>query len=125
MQPMSSLKTNSHNPQLGDTTPPYLLVVLEYGGLRVITSILMFVHILVSYTLNQQVLARAIHLRWDTKLANTIKPSEPNFWKGQIQWIIITTGTMLICWLLSNLIVRRLTRSKVGIRIACCSDQVG
>ena len=96
----------ARQPQLGNSTPPYMLDVLEFGARRVVASILMFVHILISYTLNQQVLARAIHLRWDAKLANTIKPSEPNFWKGQAQWAVITTVVMFICWFLSNLIVR-------------------
>ena len=82
-----------------------MLDVLEFGSKRAIASILMFVHILISYTLSQQVLARAIHLRWDTKLANTIKSSEPNFWKGQAQWAVITTVLMFLCWFLSNLIV--------------------
>ena len=90
---------------MGNATPRYLLDVLEIGGQRVIASILMFLHMLVAYTLNQQVLGRAIHLFWDTKLANTIKSSEPNFWKGQFQWAVVTTGVMFMCWFLSNLIV--------------------
>ena len=98
---------------MGNATPPYILDVLEFGGQRVIASILMFLHILVSYTLNQQVLGRAIHLLWDCKLANTIKPSEPNFWKGQVQWAVITTVVMIMCWFLSNVIVRDTGNSEV------------
>ena len=100
---------------MGNATPPYILDVLEFGGQRIIASILMFLHILVSYTLNQQVLGRAIHLLWDTKLANTIKPSEPNFWKGQVQWAVITTVVMFMAWFISNLIVCDTGTSEAGL----------
>ena len=85
----------------------------------------MFLHILVTYTLNQQILGRAIHLLWDTKLANTIKPSEPNFWKGQIQWAVITTGLMFMCWFISNLIVcvaRATVRLRVEYQLNSCNQ---
>ena len=39
----------------------YLMEVLEFGTTKSVANLLMFIHIGISYTLNQQVLCRAIH----------------------------------------------------------------
>eukprot|EP00975_Prorocentrum_lima_P003602 787064-Prorocentrum_lima.AAC.1 len=48
---------------LADRTPDYILDVLPYNFWRTTANVLLFAHMVVAYTLNQQILTRAIHAR--------------------------------------------------------------
>lgn len=51
-----------------------------------------------------QVLARAIHRRLDSDLANVVNMSDSKFWKAQMQWFGITSVVMIATYTLANLI---------------------
>lgn len=81
----------------GQHTPIYLLSALGYDWTRVVANLLMLVHILVSYTIAQQVLARAVALR---VLPGALEDGP----KARCQWLLITTAQLVCGWLMSNVI---------------------
>jgi proton-coupled amino acid transporter len=89
---------------MGAATPGYLMDVLEWDSVRVITNILMFIHIVISYTLNQQVLCRAVHLAFDPQHATALREDSSGYRQSRIQWLIISTIVMIFAFLVSNMI---------------------
>mmetsp|Transcript_33131 Transcript_33131/g.70014 ORF Transcript_33131/g.70014 Transcript_33131/m.70014 type:complete len:468 (+) Transcript_33131:54-1457(+) len=82
----------------GDHTPSYLLDVLPAGPLARCASILMLVHMAVSYTIANQVLARAMLL-----LSGCTKGLEPGP-AGRLIWFAQTSAQALLSIVLSNAI---------------------
>ena len=74
----------------------FLLDVLPSGGAKVLANVLMLVHIVVSYVIQQQVLGRAVHL-W-------LLPSTAgeNSARGKAHWFAITLGMLATATLLAN-----------------------
>jgi len=81
----------------GEHSPAYILDALDYNGWRTVANILLFGHIVVSYTISQQVLSRAISLKvLPTALADTTA--------GRAYWFALTSVGMVLAWVLSNAI---------------------
>mmetsp|Transcript_7082 Transcript_7082/g.17566 ORF Transcript_7082/g.17566 Transcript_7082/m.17566 type:complete len:526 (-) Transcript_7082:39-1616(-) len=78
-----------------ENTPTYLLDALPVGSMlsRTVGGLL-FVHTLVSYTINQQVLARGLHLLIDPSRANALAKEQPGFWISCLEWFGITTAQL-------------------------------
>jgi len=89
---------------MGAATPGYLMDVLEWDGIRVIANMLMFIHMVISYSLNQQVLCRAVHLWYDPQHATALKKDSSGYRQSRWQWFIISTVVMSFAFIVSNLI---------------------
>ena len=89
---------------LGRDAPGYLLDALDYDWKRSFASCMMFLHMQISYTLNMQVLARAVHRWWDPSAASTLSGSFAHVAKSRWQWFTITGIITFNAWLVSNLI---------------------
>lgn len=81
----------------GDHTPGYILDALEYNWTRTFANVLMFAHLVVSYTISQQVLARAIAIRVFPMALGTGT-------SGRLTWFTLTTVQMFFGWTMANLI---------------------
>lgn len=81
----------------GDHTPSYILDALEYNWTRTFANVLMFAHLVVSYTISQQVLARAIAIR---ALPRALSVGA----SGRATWFLLTTVQMIFGWTMANLI---------------------
>mmetsp|Transcript_64333 Transcript_64333/g.172224 ORF Transcript_64333/g.172224 Transcript_64333/m.172224 type:complete len:468 (+) Transcript_64333:51-1454(+) len=82
----------------GDRTPTYLLDVLPSGPLARCASVFMLVHMMVSYTIANQVLARAMLL-----LSGCTTGLEPGL-TGRLIWFTQTSAQALFAIVLSNAI---------------------
>mmetsp|Transcript_2973 Transcript_2973/g.12041 ORF Transcript_2973/g.12041 Transcript_2973/m.12041 type:complete len:497 (-) Transcript_2973:28-1518(-) len=118
---------------LADRTPDYILDVLPYNFWRTTANVLLFAHMVVAYTLNQQILTRAIHARlspsrvnlisrdqqaeteaassngkdWDMALVGKpLLSSYSEYDKGRIEWAALTTLLMITCFLVAESIPR-------------------
>lgn len=81
----------------GDSTPHYILDALEYDWTRTFANILMFAHLIVSYTISQQVLARAISIFALPEALGTTS-------KSRLMWFALTSFQMVVGFTLANLI---------------------
>lgn len=81
----------------GDYTPRYILDALEYDWTRTFANVLMLAHMIVSYTISQQVLSRAIALRV-FPICLTAGA------KGRTTWFMLTSSLMVIGFFMANLI---------------------
>lgn len=88
----------------GRETPGYILDALDFTGTKSFANLMMFFYMQISFTLNMQILSRAIHRRWYPETVNIIKRSSSMFWQAQSQWFMITSGITIATYLLSNLI---------------------
>jgi len=81
----------------GDTSPTYVLHALGYDSARTWANVMIFAHIVVSYTIGQQVLSRAVAIR--------LMPAalEDNV-GARIRWFFVTSCLMVIAFVLSNAI---------------------
>ena len=119
---------------LGSNTPPYLLDILGdptllAGGAAgavsvngstvaggdgaagpwapgtVITAhVLMLIHMIISYTLNQQVLCRAIHAWAGPGTVDVLDRRSQFFCRAQVTWTGITTAVLIMAFIASNAI---------------------
>jgi amino acid permease len=81
----------------GDNTPSYLLDALEEGNIiKRIVSFLLFVHVVTSYIINQQVLCRGVHLFLAPSKAVVKDRRQTGFYAATLQWFVITTGAMAV-----------------------------
>lgn len=81
----------------GDHTPGYILDALEYNWSRTLANVLMFAHLVVSYTISQQVLARAVALRALPRALGVGSASRAT-------WFMLTTVQMVLGWTMANLV---------------------
>ena len=88
----------------GRQAPGYLLDALDYTPRKSVANILMFVHMQISYTLNLQVLSKAIHMRWNPTTALTIGANSSNIRTARFEWFVITSAVTGCAYLISNLI---------------------
>ena len=54
----------------GNRTPAYLLDILPYGHIRLVTNLLMFIHMLISYSITSTVFCRSMHMRISPSTVN-------------------------------------------------------
>ena len=64
----------------------------------------MFVHMIISYTITQQVLTRAIHLMCFPDTVNALHPKDEGYAKGALHWFMISTGLMVGAYVFTGLI---------------------
>ncbi len=78
----------------------YLLNVLDGHGTGIIVAanVLMLIHMLVCYTITQQVLSRSIHV------AMIPETADAKGTKATTHWFLITSGVMLFAWFMANAI---------------------
>lgn len=81
----------------GDHTPSYILDALGYDWTRTVANVLMCAHMIVSYTISQNVLSRAV-ARFAIPHALTPGAS------GHITWFMLSTFLMFIGYICANLI---------------------
>lgn len=74
----------------GQGTPAYVLDAMPLDWSRSVAGALVFCHTLVSYTINHQVLGRAIHLQYDPARAMALAPACEGYWAARMQWFIIS-----------------------------------
>eukprot|EP00927_Polykrikos_kofoidii_P018101 TRINITY_DN1831_c0_g2_i5.p1 TRINITY_DN1831_c0_g2~~TRINITY_DN1831_c0_g2_i5.p1 ORF type:complete len:462 (-),score=30.22 TRINITY_DN1831_c0_g2_i5:194-1555(-) len=75
----------------GDNTPQMMTdVVPDKTPLKGVVAFLVFIHTLVSYTINQQVLGRNLHILISPTRARVLKRSEEGYWTARLQWLAIT-----------------------------------
>jgi amino acid permease len=87
----------------GDQAPLYLMDVLSAGSApKTFASLLMLVHMMISYTLNSQVLCRRIHRLVDPVLVDVHDPNHPRYKEARTQWAKISGSVMFAAWTLSN-----------------------
>ena len=99
----------------GDSAPHYLLDVLNYNWTRTFAGCLMFVilewkssfsrrhrrnavtqvHMIISYTITQQVLTRALHLMIFPDTVNALYPKDEGYVRGALHWFGISTALMI------------------------------
>merc|ERR1712039_116110 len=81
----------------GANTPEQLLQVLPDGPWKVIVGVLMIVHLVITYTILQQVLNRALCL--------AVMPSALDYGcVAHLHWFSVTTFVMVFAWFLANTI---------------------
>ncbi|CAK0885978.1 unnamed protein product [Prorocentrum cordatum] len=85
----------------GLDSPAYLLDVLR-GGEKKVAGMLMFLHVLISFTISQQVLNRAIHDRIAPGQPKAL--ADPEGTRSRLLWSLLTTTTMLCAWAVANLV---------------------
>ena len=78
----------------------YLLNVLDGHGIGIIiaANILMLIHMLVCYTITQQVLSRSIHV------ATLPETADATDYRASLHWFGITSAVMLFAWFMANAI---------------------
>jgi len=89
---------------MGAATPGYLMDILKWNSVRVITNVLMFIHIVISYSLNQQVLCQAVHLWYDPEHATSLKADSSGYRHSRWQWFSISTVVLSFAFIIANLI---------------------
>merc|ERR1711920_1199759 len=97
---------------LGTDTPAYLIDVLPHGGwVKRVSSVLMSYHVMVSYVINHQVLARKLHHYYATHVIRI--PSSVDYvkgwsgrkvWRSQMQWTSISIICGIFAWLIANVV---------------------
>ena len=55
----------------------------------------MFVHMIISYTITQQVLTRALHLMIFPETVNALHPKDEGYVRGTLHWFGISTALMI------------------------------
>lgn len=81
----------------GDNTPAYMLDVLpDKSMMKRVVSIMLFLHTLTSYVINQQVFSRGLHLMLDPRRAAALSRSDEGFWVAKAQWLGITTLVLVL-----------------------------
>eukprot|EP00929_Paragymnodinium_shiwhaense_P027110 TRINITY_DN15987_c2_g1_i3.p1 TRINITY_DN15987_c2_g1~~TRINITY_DN15987_c2_g1_i3.p1 ORF type:complete len:509 (-),score=59.50 TRINITY_DN15987_c2_g1_i3:333-1859(-) len=82
----------------GDSTPSYLLDAIPACTVKCVVGVLLYAHTLVSYTINQQVLSRNIHVLLDPRRAVILQRGEAGYWCSRVQWLAITTAHLGIAF---------------------------
>ena len=82
----------------GDATKSDTLYNLEGGALKTVASLLMYVHVCVSFCLISQIINRAIHVRIAHTSVNKGDRTE------KLQWFAITVTTSILAFLVANVI---------------------
>eukprot|EP00927_Polykrikos_kofoidii_P018097 TRINITY_DN1831_c0_g1_i1.p1 TRINITY_DN1831_c0_g1~~TRINITY_DN1831_c0_g1_i1.p1 ORF type:complete len:474 (-),score=37.18 TRINITY_DN1831_c0_g1_i1:130-1551(-) len=81
----------------GDSTPQMMTdVVPDKTWMKGVVALLVFLHTVVSYTINQQVLARSLHALISPDRARVQKRSEDGYWTARLQWFAITISQQLV-----------------------------
>lgn len=87
----------------GDNTPSYLLDALPIGStIKRVVGGLLFLHTLVSYIINQQVLTRGLHLMLDRTHAVILKRSDPGYLRSRAGWFAISTTSLCLAFILAT-----------------------
>jgi len=81
----------------GPKTPGELLTVLPKSGITSVAGVLMVLHLLVTYTILQQVLVRAICVYF---VPRAVLPGR----KGHVQWFFVSATVICLSWVLANVI---------------------
>jgi len=84
----------------GENTPSYLMDAVEDGVVKRIIGTLVFLHTIVSYTINQQVLARGMHLLVAPVHATMASGAE-GICLCRLQWFLITSCELLLAFSLA------------------------
>ena len=88
----------------GESAPPYLLDVLSYNWTRRAGGALMCVHMVVSYTITQQILTRALHARLFPSTVNALRPDDADFRRGALHWFAISSTLMASAYVVAGAI---------------------
>jgi len=84
-------------PRLRGNTPGDLLLVLPHDWRKSAAGVLMVIHLMVTYTISQQVLSRAI-------CAYLLPEALQDGIVARFKWFFVTSGMMAACFLVANLI---------------------
>lgn len=80
----------------GDQTYQYVLFNMGDGAIKTVAAVCMFLHVLVSFCLNSQLLTRAIQVRlWP----GSVNSEDKTEW---LKWLAISGCTISLAWLISN-----------------------
>lgn len=82
----------------GENSYGNILFNMNDGVLKTVASVFMFLHVCISFCLNSQLLARALHVRTCPKGVKSGGKKEAG------QWFIITACTVLGAWIVANAI---------------------
>eukprot|EP00941_MAST-03F_sp_MAST-3F-sp1_P006294 g6294.t1 len=74
----------------GDASPLYLMDVIPFGFGKTVANLLMLIHMMISYTLNQQVLCRRAHRWYDAELVDVMDETHPKYKSARRQWFFIS-----------------------------------
>lgn len=99
----------------GENTPGDLLLVLPHDWRKSAAGVLMVIHLMVTYTISQQVLSRAI-------CAYLLPEALQDGIVARFKWFFVTSGMMAACFLVANLIP--LFQDIVNLTGALLSSQV-
>jgi len=94
----------------GQDTPDALSYVFENGVKKRIANIFLALHVLVSYTLMQQVVSRQCHVIYaryflrHSSIVNHISPSSKHFASSTIQWFVLTITFVVLAFIMANLV---------------------
>lgn len=99
----------------GEDTPGDLLLVLPHDWRKSAAGVLMVIHLMVTYTISQQVLSRAI-------CAYLLPEALQEGVLARFKWFFVTSGMMAACFLVANLIP--LFQDIVNLTGALLSSQV-
>jgi len=87
----------------GQETPDFLLNVIDDGPTKQTASFFLFVHMIISYVLNQQVLVRAIQKRFYPDFVNKLhNDGNMSYRQSQLQWAVISVCVLSLCWVIAN-----------------------
>merc|ERR1712151_45428 len=80
----------------GDQTYQYVLFNMGDGAIKTVAAVCMFLHVLVSFCLNSQLLTRAIQVRlWP----GSVNSEDKTEW---LKWLAISGCTISLAWLISD-----------------------
>jgi amino acid permease len=94
----------------GQDTPDFLLDVFHDGVKKRIANIFLALHVIVSYTLMQQVVSRQCHVIYTryylrhSSLVNHITRSHKHFAESTLQWFVLTVTFAVLAFVVANLV---------------------
>mmetsp|Transcript_5768 Transcript_5768/g.17016 ORF Transcript_5768/g.17016 Transcript_5768/m.17016 type:complete len:484 (-) Transcript_5768:93-1544(-) len=88
----------------GESTPSYLLDILNYNWTRSMGGVLMLIHMMISYTITQQILTRAIHRALCPATVNSLRRKDPGCKKSALHWFLISTSLLGLAYVVAGAI---------------------
>jgi vesicular inhibitory amino acid transporter len=88
----------------GESAPSYLLDILNYNWTRTMGGVLMLIHMMISYTITQQILTRAIHRALCPSTVNSLRSKDPGCTKSALHWFGISTSLLGLSYLIAGAI---------------------
>ena len=86
----------------GAAAPDYLMDILSYNWTRTFGGVMMMIHMIISYTITQQVVTRAVHRLVWRETINALDRKDPLFWKGTCHWFTISTLHLVAAYVVAN-----------------------